>query len=125
MPRRPSPVASPDRASILGKAFLRASASLRLSQREAARILGVSEATMSRVNAGRGIDPGSKEGEIAALFLRAFRSLDALVGGREDHARLWLRANNAHLGGIHAEQLSTVSGLVHVVEYLDAVRGKL
>ena len=83
------------------------------------------EATSARIAAGRGTDPESKEGEIAALFVRAFRSLDAVVGGNEADARAWMHAPNRHLGGVPAERVLTLPGLVHVVEYLDAVRGKL
>lgn len=112
-------------AAVLAKAFGRAAERLGFSQKEAARVLGVSEATMSRIAAGRGTDPESKEGEIAALFVRAFRSLDAIVGGNEADARAWMHAPNRHLGGVPAERVRTVPGLVHVVEYLDAARGKL
>ena len=111
--------------AVLSKAFVRAADRLGLSRRQAAAVLGVSEATMSRVASGRAIDPASKEGEIALLFLRAFRSLDALVGGREDDARAWMHAENRHLGGVPATLAGTVTGLVDVVGYLDAVRGKL
>ena len=62
--------------------------------------------------------------ELAALFLRLFRSLDALVGGDETRSRAWMHAHNHHLNGTPAELVRSVSGLVHVVEYLDAMRGK-
>jgi hypothetical protein len=121
---RSVPRASADGA-VLARAFVRASRALELSQRDGARILGVSEATMSRLAAGRPIAPASKEGEIAALFLRVYRSLDALVGGREQDAKAWMHAHNHHLGGVPAELVATLPGLVHVAEYLDAMRGKL
>ena len=73
----------------------------------------------------RGIDPASKEGELALLFLRLYRSLDALVGGDDGRARAWLTAQNDHLGGVPAERLTSVQGLVDVVQYLDAMRGRL
>jgi hypothetical protein len=59
------------------------------------------------------------------LFVRLFRSLDAVVGGDEAQARAWFRASNHHLGGIPAERVQSVEGLVDVVNYLDALRGKL
>ena len=111
--------------AVLAKAVVRAADRLGISRRDAASVLGVSEATMSRVAAGRPIEPGSKEGEIALLFLRAFRSLDALVGGRDEDARAWMHADNVHLGGVPASLARSVTGLVDVVGYLDAVRGKL
>lgn len=123
--RRAPALSTASEGAVLARAFLRASDRLGLTQREAAAVLGVSEATLSRVAAGRPIDPASKEGEIAVLFVRAFRSLDALVGGREADARAWMHAENRHLGGVPAALACTITGLVDVVGYLDAVRGKL
>jgi hypothetical protein len=71
------------------------------------------------------IEPATKEGELALLFLRLFRSLDALVGGEETKARAWLHASNAHLEGVPAERIRRVEGLVDVVQYLDSMRGRL
>jgi hypothetical protein len=88
-------------------------------------VLGTSEASVSRLRSDRGLDPASKEGELALLFLRVYRSLDALVGGNDEKAQLWLHAENDHLHGIPAERIRTVEGLVDVVQYLDAMRGRL
>ena len=79
----------------------------------------------SRLQHGRGLDPDTKEGELALLFLRLYRSLDALVGGDDAKARDWLHAENAHLAGVPADRIRTVEGLVDVVQYLDAMRGRL
>jgi len=73
----------------------------------------------------RGLDPERKEGELALLFLRLYRSLDALVGGDDLKARLWLHTTNDHLGGIPSDRIRTVEGLIDVVQYLDAMRGRL
>jgi hypothetical protein len=124
-PRRSDPSPAASDAALLSKALLRGAARLGLSQRDTAAMLGVSEATLSRIAAGRPIDPRSKEGEIALLFLRIFRALDAVVGGNAEHARAWLHAANHHLGGVPAELIASVAGIVRVAEYLDAVRGKL
>jgi transcriptional regulator with XRE-family HTH domain len=112
-------------ATVLGKAVLAAATRLGLRQRHLAAMLGASAASVSRVQRGRGIDPAGKEGELALLFLRVYRSLDALVGGDDGRAQAWLHAPNDHLGGVPAERLMTVQGLVDVVQYLDAVRGRL
>ncbi|MBX3247690.1 MAG: DUF2384 domain-containing protein [Myxococcales bacterium] len=115
----------PDPAEVLTTATLRVAAKLGLSQRALSDILGVSPATLSRLGRGRTIDPTRKEGELAVLLVRVFRSLDALVGGDEAKARAWLDAENTHLGGVPRERLRTVQGLVDVVGYLDAMRGHL
>ena len=62
---------------------------------------------------------------MALLFLRIYRSLDALVGGDDARAREWLAAPNDHVGGVPVERMMTVEGLVDVVQYLDAMRGRL
>lgn len=111
--------------AVLATALLAAAQRLGLRGRELAAVIGTSEATISRLRFSRRLDPKSKEGELALLLLRAYRSLDALVGGDDDKARLWLRAENVHLDGIPAERIRTVEGLVDVVQYLDAMRGQL
>ena len=118
------PAASP--AATLAKALVRASAALGLTQSELAGILGSSAASVSRTFAGdRPVDPASAEGRHALLFVRVFRSLDALLGGDREKARLWLRAQNRHLGAEPVRLLARTQGLVHVAEYLDALRGTL
>lgn len=116
---------APRPETVLATALLAAAERLGLRGRELAAVIGTSEATISRLRFARGLDPKSKEGELALLFLRAYRSLDALVGGDDDKARLWLRAENGHLDGVPAERIRTVEGLVDVVQYLDAMRGRL
>lgn len=110
---------------MLAKAVREAAVRLGLRQRHLAAVLGTSEATVSRLQQGRGIEPSSKAGELALLFVRLYRGLDALVGGDDDRARAWLHASNDHLGGIPAERIRGVEGLVDVVQYLDAMRGRL
>jgi hypothetical protein len=122
---RTQPVHAPRPEAVLAKALLSAAERLGLRGRELATIIGTSEASISRLRFARGLDPESKEGELALLFLRTYRSLDALVGGDDEKARLWLRAHNDHLKGIPADLIRTVEGLVDVVQYLDAMRGRL
>ena len=118
---------APDEASVVSKALLRAAEGLGLSSAELAEIIGASESTLSRIrNHKRGPIPlGSKEGELALLFLRVFRSLDALVGGNEAHAKAWLRAENHHVSGVPLRRMKRIEGLVDVAEYLDAMRGTI
>lgn len=119
------PAGAPEPEAVLAKATLSAARRLGLSNRSLATILGTSEASISRLGRDRGLRSGSGEAALAALFLRLFRSLDALTGGDEAKARAWLHAPNQHLGGVPAERVQSVEGLVDVVHYLDAVRGKL
>lgn len=119
------PLAAADAAAVVAKATLAAAARLGLSSRQLAAVIGVSEASVSRLQHGRGISPESKEGELALTLVRLYRSLDALVGGDDAKAQAWLYAPNAHLAGVPAERIRTVEGLVDVVQYLDAMRGRL
>ena len=115
----------PDAAAVLTKATISAADRLGLRNRQLSTVIGSSEASVSRLRSGRGLDPATKEGELALLFLRLYRSLDALVGGDDAKARAWLHAANDHLGGVPADRIRTVEGLVDVVQYLDAMRGRL
>ena len=119
------PKADTDPGIVLGKAAIAAAARLGLRNRQLGEIIGTSEASISRLKSGRPLDPAGKEGELALLFLRLFRSLDALVGGDDTKAREWLHSENQHVGGVPANRIRTVEGLVDVIQYLDAMRGHL
>jgi len=111
---------------VLTKAALRAADRLGLSDRQLADIVGVSEATVSRWKRGENLlKPGSKPFELAALLVRAFRSLDAITGGDEAVARRWLAAPNTALAARPVERLTQVQGLVDVTTYLDGRRAPL
>lgn len=115
----------PDAGAVLTKAALAAAARLGLPAGRFAAVIGVSPASVSRMNASaRGIDPGTKEGELALAFLRMYRSLGALLGDAES-CRAWFHSENVHLGGVPAELVQRIEGLVHVTGYLDAMRGKV
>ena len=118
--------AAASEAAVLSKAAVRAAKLLELSQRDVAAALGVSEATTSRLFAGKYLlsPDRAKEWELARLFVRMFRSLDALWG-HEDTARTWLASENLALSARPKDLLRSVEGMVRVVTYLDAARGRL
>lgn len=122
---RPAAATAAQAAAVLTTAVRRAAMRLGIQQKDLARILGVSAATVSRLGAGRTIGPDAKEGELALLLIRVFRSLDAMVGGDEQKARAWFWARCAPLAGVPADLVTTVTGLVSVAGYLDALRGRL
>jgi len=113
--------ADADQASVLAEALLNAGKHLGMSQADLGDIIGKDRTAVSR---GR-IDPASKAGELALLFIRCYRALYVLVGGDPRHMRHWMQTENLHTGGIPAEQVKSVQGLIAVLEYLDAMRGKL
>ncbi|MEP6905856.1 MAG: antitoxin Xre-like helix-turn-helix domain-containing protein, partial [Gemmatimonadales bacterium] len=95
-----STLTNPSPAPVLAKAAIAAAARLGLRNKRLGEIIGTSEASISRLRSGRELDPTRKEGELALLFLRLYRSLDALVGGDDVKARSWLHAANEHIGGV-------------------------
>jgi Protein of unknown function (DUF2384) len=123
MAARPAPAAQLQPDVVLTKALLRAADLLELSSASVARILGVSEASVSRLASGaRAVDPNSKEGELALLLVRVYRSLDALVGTDAAQRKAWLHGANRALNGKPADLIQRADGLVSVVNYLDAMR---
>jgi uncharacterized protein (DUF2384 family) len=118
--------AVPDPGMVLTKAVVRAAALLGLPQQALAQVLGVSRPTVTRMGLGSyRLSPAQpKSWELGTLFVRMFRSLDALVG-HEEAARAWLQGPNTDLGARPAELILSAEGLVRVVHYLDAHRGRL
>jgi hypothetical protein len=122
-PSHADPVAD---GAVVTKAVMRAAARLGLSNRVVARILGVSEATVSRMGTGAYLlKPDDKAFELGLMFLRLFRSLDALSGGDEQTSRAWLRNENEALGGAPLALIESLAGMVHVLGYLDARRARV
>jgi len=105
---------------VLAKAFANAGKTLGVSQAELGVIIG-----KDRSNFRNGIDPKTKSGELALLFIRCYRSLFALVGGQAKDMQHWMQTENLHTGGVPLEQVKTITGLAYVVEYLDAIRAKI
>ena len=123
--RRPS-VPDTDSGRVLTKAVLRAADILEVPQRTLAEIIGVSASTVSRAaNGGAPVDPDSKAGELTRLWVRVFRSLDAIVGSNDVAARAWLNGANAAFSGERPiDRLRSAEGLIHVLHYLDTARGR-
>ena len=64
--------------------------------------------------------PTSKEGELALLLVRAYRSLDALVGADDAQRRAWMSGHNHALAGAPIDLIQRADGLVAVVAYSTA-----
>lgn len=115
-----APLTTIDPGLVLAKAVRNAGQALGLSQAEIGEVIGRARSSLQRP-----LDPASKSGELAALLVRCYRSVFVLMGGSEEAMRHWMATANRHTGGVPREQIKAVQGLVAVVEYLDAIRGKL
>ncbi|MGH6760635.1 MAG: antitoxin Xre/MbcA/ParS toxin-binding domain-containing protein [Phyllobacterium sp.] len=113
----------PSTLAVVSKALMRSAELLGLTAKELAPVVGLSEASLSRLKRNADASPlTGKPYELALLFIRLYRSLDAIVGGDENAARRWMRAENAALGGQPISRIKTIDGLAHVIAYLDARR---
>lgn len=110
---------------VLTKAVARAAERLGISNRMLANIIGVSPSTVTRMHdAQYQLHAGRKEWELGVLFVRMFRSLDAIAG--DSGSRTWLTSENRAFGDRKPiEVIESTEGLVHVCNYLDAHRGVL
>lgn len=115
----------PEKAYVLANAVQNVKRMLAISNDELAVIIGVHRNTLARFFKEQSLDPQSKEGELALLLIRVYRSLYALNGGNLEAILHWLRTPNRHLQAIPLEAMKTVMGLSQVVQYLDAIRGKI
>ena len=104
------------------QAVFRAADELELSRTALARVLGKDRSTLNRA---KSMDPASKTGELALLFIRLYRSLSVLVGNDRLQLRHWFQTANRHTGGVPAEQVQRTEGLVEIVQYLDAMRAPI
>jgi uncharacterized protein (DUF2384 family) len=113
---------APRDGAVLTKATIRASEKLAISQKALSNIIGLSEAAVSRMKNGDFVIARGKSFELAAQFVRLYRSLDAIVGGDEAAARKWMKSRNVALNGAPIDLVQKVYGLTHVVQYLDSKR---
>lgn len=122
-----APATAAARARVLSQAVVEAAARLQLRPAGLRQVLGISQPTASRLLNGRyQIPPDSKTWELAALFVRLYRALFAMVGGNDELARLWLESPNRAFGDRPpAEIIQRIDGLLHACEYVDAHRARV
>ncbi|MFC1457392.1 antitoxin Xre/MbcA/ParS toxin-binding domain-containing protein [Microvirga arabica] len=113
-------------AAIVSKAAVRAAERLDIPGRIFAAIIGVSEATVSRMKTGEfALDRDRNAFQLSLLFVRLYRSLDAIVGGNAAAAASWFKSHNTALDARPVDAVQSISGLVHVIDYLDSRRAPL
>jgi DNA-binding XRE family transcriptional regulator len=117
---------SSEKDKVVTKAVLRAAERLGLTAKSLGQVLGVSEPTVSRMKQGAFvIKSDTKPYELAVLLIRVFRSLDAILGGDEKVTREWMANSNQVLGAPPKTCITSISGLMDVIAYLDARRAVL
>lgn len=111
---------------VLTKAICNLSKFYSFTGKELSDIIGISESSATRLNQGKKlISPHTKEGEIALLLVRIYRSLNAMLGNNHEKAKAWLNSKNRYFQNKPIEEMKTIPGLISVLNYLDAMRGKL
>lgn len=113
--------------AVLAKAVARVADRFGLTNAALGRVLGISEASASRLRAGSFTLPrGSKAFELGQLLARLYRGLDAILGSDEAAMASWLGSENTALGGaVPRRHIETVQGLVNTVAYVDARRARV
>ena len=117
----------PDPGVVITQALVKAASLWKIGQGRLGDIIGMSPSSISRLHSGKlKLEPGTKPYQLATLTLRAWRSLDAIVGSNDEAARTWLESPNKGLDGARPlDLLATPQGLVKVCDYLDSRRGLL
>ena len=110
--------------TVLWKALVKVAECCALGRKDLETVLGYSQATLSRLYHNNGpINPNSKQGEIALLLIRLYRSLAANVGGDDLAVRAWLNSDNDYFLETPIPHMRKLTGLMDVLLYLDAMRG--
>jgi hypothetical protein len=126
MARSPVRQSDPDPRQVLAKAVIRAAGILGLTRAMLARVLGISPSSVTRLYDGDYVlEPDSKTWEFAALLVRLYRGLDAIMAGDEQALRAWMVNPNTDLADTPRSLITTITGLVDVVSYVDAHRARL
>jgi len=115
----------PEESTILTKALKNAANYWEVSNKHLGEMIGLSEATISRLKNGKyTLEQSSTSWQLSVMFLRIFRGLDAYMGGNIANEKLWLHANNNALGGQPIEVMRNIEGMTSVVQYIDYMRGQ-
>lgn len=125
MTKRLQPDNHPNEAGVVARAITRAADYWHITNKQLSGMIGLSEASVSRLKDGTySLKRNSKQWELALMFLRIFRGLDAYMGGQMDNEKAWLHAHNTALGGVPLEMMQRVEGMAGVVQYIDHMRGQ-
>lgn len=123
---------SPSRRLVLTKAALNAGTGLGLDKATIAKIIGVSASFVSRMTSALSqhdekyaLKPDTPAWQLSTLLVRLFRGIDAITAGDPQSRQAWMKNYNNALNGTPAELITTITGLVNTVEYVDASRAQI
>jgi hypothetical protein len=112
---------------VLRKALINACHKLEITPKEFGDLMGVKGSSYSRFIGNAKdhyhIDPNSKNGEAALMFLNIYKALFAINGGDLESCRVWLRTKNKSLGNVPIEMMASMKGMVAVLYYLERIKG--
>lgn len=109
---------------VVAKAVLSAAEQLGLKQVDVAAILGVHRTAISRLKKNPNLDPESKQGELALLLVRLARAVFVLTGGDKEWILHFMNSPNKATGGVPAQQIVRIEGLIRVLQFVEAIRSK-
>jgi hypothetical protein len=114
-----------DKKAVLGVALKNAINFYGLKKKDVQEILGISKRQLQLLQ-DNGVEPESKTGELVLCFIRIIRSISALVGKENEKAYHWLMTKNKAFRGFSpVERMKSIEGLMEVMRYCDAHRGKI
>ncbi|MCF6776418.1 MbcA/ParS/Xre antitoxin family protein [Thiotrichales bacterium 19X7-9] len=105
---------------VLGKAVLNAAKKLGITQEQLELVVHRDRSSIYR----SGVDPNSAEGQLSLYLIRCYRSLYALMGGDEMNIKHFMKTQNKITNAVPIQQIMSIDGLVNLVQFLDAMRGK-
>lgn len=102
-------------SAVLTKATMHAADQLGLTQYQLKRVLDLEHIKTIE------LDPTSKSAQKALLLIQVFLSLDTLNSGDVDWMQHFMRSQNSMTKGIPIQQIQEYSGLIRVLECLQAL----
>lgn len=101
--------------AVLAKATMHAAAQLGLTQYQLEQVLGQNHTTTTE------LDPSLESGQKALLLIQMFQSVYALTGGDVEAIQNFMSSPNLITSGIPIEQIQKDTGLVLVLECVQAL----
>lgn len=114
-----------DAARVVTKAIVKTAKDIGLSGTNLAKILGLSESSISRLKSGSClILRDTKAYEISLIFLRIYRGVSEILSGDMRSISAWFRNQNNKLGAVPIEKMFDLLGLISVLNYVEEYRAK-